>query len=94
MAKKALVSTIETDIKYVSSWETVDGEHIAVYTSIDNACRIAQVENAGSEFDVDGTVMYWVDCDDAVKADEYYYNLSTNTITAVPAGAAHPDDPA
>jgi hypothetical protein len=93
MGKKALISTIETDIQYISSWTTTDGVHEPVYTAIDNAQRVAQVEDEANIFDLDGTVMYWLDCSDNIKADDYYYNTLTSTITAMPASAAHPDDP-
>lgn len=45
--------------------------------------RVAQVENASNTFDV-AEDLYWVDCDDNVEADYYYYDTTSNSILIKP----------
>lgn len=45
--------------------------------------RVAQVVVNGDEFEV-GSGLFWVDCDDTVKQDLYWYDPSDNTIKLVP----------
>lgn len=44
---------------------------------IPNSARIAQIEE--NQFDVGGD-LFWVDCNNAVTTDSYYYDTSDNTI--------------
>lgn len=76
---KALVSTNESVIFAYST--TVDGEDEPIYNAhtIPNAARIVEV--AENEFDVHPD-LFWVDCNNSVVADSYYYDKSDNTIKA------------
>ena len=89
--KKALISPNETRIDYVSSWEVVDGEYSPVITPIDNACRVVAVVEINEEHSV-SPPLYWIDCDDNVKADDYYFNTTNNTIVQLPEQASIPED--
>jgi hypothetical protein len=90
--KKALISPNETQIEYVSSWVLVDGEYTPVMTHIDDACRVAQVVEINEEFPI-SPPLYWTDCDDNVKADDYYFNTTNNTIVQLPESAPRPSNP-
>jgi hypothetical protein len=45
--------------------------------------RVAQVINDGKDFPV-STDMFWVDCDDNVKADQFWYDPVDQTIKQIP----------
>lgn len=51
--------------------------------SVTNGYRIAQVEPAENIFDV-AEPMYWIDCDNAVVADLWYYDTKDRTIKENP----------
>ena len=73
--KKALCDTT-TSVQYISSWQ--DGN--AVYETYPNSARVCEV--ADSEFPVYQTLI-WVDCEDNVVADQYYYDTETQAINPV-----------
>jgi hypothetical protein len=76
--KKALISKNESPVNYISGW--VEGNpRIPIYSPIENSCRVAQVVNVGQEFEVFDTLM-WVDCDDDVIADQFYFNINDEII--------------
>jgi hypothetical protein len=89
MTKKALINPGQTQIYYTSGWELVDGEYKPITTDIQNGQRVAEVVELGSEFEV-AAPLYWKDCADNVKADMYYLDTTTDTITAVPESAPYP----
>lgn len=89
MAKKALINPGQTNISYISGWELIDEEYKAIETTLSNCQRVAQVVEAGSEFEV-AAPLYWKDCADNVEADAFYLDTITDTITAVPEGAPYP----
>lgn len=91
--KKALINTLNTDIFYVSSWVEVTPvtdpvSYTQNYTSITDACEIAEVSD--SVFEV-ALPLFWVDCEDNVTPEEYYYNTSTKLIMQKPDDAPDPD---
>jgi len=86
--KKALISTTETPIFYVSGY-TPDQPPKPIFTPIENSCRVAQVVNAGQEFEV-FDALFWVDCDDNIIADQFYYNTTDEQIYPVPEPAPLP----
>lgn len=45
--------------------------------------RIAQVEKEEDTFDV-AEGLYWVPCADNIVADQYFYDLVTNSILPIP----------
>lgn len=45
--------------------------------------RVAQVELAENIFEV-GEGLHWVDCEDIVIQDEFYFDTTTNSIVPVP----------
>ena len=45
--------------------------------------RVAQVEEPQNTFDVAGE-LHWVDCDDDVVADQFYFDTADNTIKVKP----------
>lgn len=91
--KKALINPLNTNIYYVSSWAEVIPVTSPVtytqnYTSISNSCEITEVSD--SEFEV-ALPLFWVDCEDNVTPEEYYYNTSTELIMEKPADEPDPD---
>jgi hypothetical protein len=44
--------------------------------------RVAQVETV--TFPVSEPELYWIDCDDTVVQDEFYFDTTTNTILPTP----------
>lgn len=85
--KKALISPNEAPISYIAGWtETTTPEPI--YANYPNSCRVAQVTS--SEFEV-APPLFWVDCNDDVIADKFYYDTSNQTIN--PVVNAPPPDP-
>ena len=89
---KALISTKEK-VQHISSWvqitntdsDTVVDENTPktwdpVWTDITNGQRVAEV--AGAEFAVHPDFL-WVDCNDAVTAESYYYDSSDSTIKEI-----------
>jgi hypothetical protein len=77
--KKALISTTETNIQYVSGW-TESNPPQAIYSIYPNSCRVAQVSD--TEFEVYHTLI-WIDCADNVVADEFYYDTTDKTIKPI-----------
>ncbi len=77
--KKALISTTETNIQYISGW-TESNPPRAIFATYLNSYRVAQVSN--TEFAVYHT-LFWVDCADDVVADEFYYDTSNQTIKPI-----------
>lgn len=45
--------------------------------------RVSQVENVGNDFEV-AEPLYWMDCDDEVVADRFYFDPEDNTIKRFP----------
>ena len=74
--KKALISTTEANITYISSWNG----NTPVYSTYPNSCRVAQTSD--TPFEVYQT-LFWVDCDDNIVADEFYYDTETQTIEPI-----------
>jgi hypothetical protein len=91
MTKKALISPNETNFQYTSSWEQVDGEFQPVYTEIQNAQRIAQVEEEANIFEV-APPLYWKDCAESVKSETHYLDTTNDTITKLPEDAIKPTE--
>ena len=49
--------------------------------------RVAQVEEVESIFPV-ADPLYWIDCDDQVVADQYWFDPSDSTLKEIPKPAA------
>ena len=78
---KALINPNE-EAKYVSSWNKQD----SIYTVLGQ--RICDV--AENEFEV-ATPLFWVDCNNDVKADLYYYDVTTQSILIKPDDVENPN---
>jgi hypothetical protein len=85
--KNALISPNESPIKYISGW-TTETPPEPIYTPIENSCRIAQV--ADQTFEV-ALPLFWTECADDVKADQFYYNLESKEIYPIPEPAPYPN---
>lgn len=57
-------------------------------------CRVCQVEPIENIFDV-APDLFWVDCEDHIKADEFWFDPIDNTIKEFPIApiTANPDKP-
>lgn len=74
---------------YISSWvyNKRTGQWDAVFSAINNSCRIAQV--SPTVFDV-APPLFWKECGDQVVADYWYLNSVTDQILEVPPPAPFP----
>ena len=81
--KKALIDTT-TSVQHIASWveipDTTPTRYNAVYETYHNSARVCEVED--TTFEVYPTLI-WVDCEDNVVADQYYYDKETQTIKPV-----------
>ena len=84
--KNAIISPNESPIKYISGW-TTDTPSEPIYTSIENSCRLAEVSD--QTFEV-ALPLFWIPCEDNVKADKFYYNTNDKEIYPVPEPAPEP----
>jgi len=83
--KKALISPNEL-ITYISAWtEQVPPEPI--YTTVPNGERVAEVVD--NTFEI-AQPLFWVDCDDAILADQWYYDSATATFVVTPQNVPQP----
>ena len=73
--KKALIDTL-TSVSHIVSWSGND----PIYETYANSARVCEVTN--SEFPVYKTLI-WVDCEDEVVADQYYYDTETQAINII-----------
>lgn len=78
--KNALINPNESPIKYISGW-TDDPTPEPIFVQIENSCRICEVLN--ETFDV-CLPLFWIECNDDVLADQYYYNLTDKEIYPIP----------
>ncbi len=85
--KNALISPNESPIQYISGW-TTDTPPEPIYTSIENSCRVAEVES--QPFEV-ALPLFWTLCENDVVADQFYYNTADEQIFPVPEPAPYPD---
>jgi hypothetical protein len=81
--KKALCDT-KTSVQHIASWEeipdTTPARYNAVYETYPNSARICEVTD--TTFEVYPTLI-WVDCEDDVVADQYYYDTEAQTINLI-----------
>jgi hypothetical protein len=81
--KKALIDTT-TSVQYIASWEeipdTTPTQYNAIYETYPNSARVCEVTD--TTFEVYQTLI-WVDCEDDVVADQYYYDTETQAINPV-----------
>jgi hypothetical protein len=77
--KKALISPSESPIQYIASW-TETSPKKPIYSNYANSCRIAEVSD--TQFEV-ASPLFWVDCDDNVVADQFYFDTVTNDILPI-----------
>ena len=75
---KALISTVETNIQYISGW--TENPVTPIYSTYPNSCRVAETSTVA--FEVYPTLI-WVDCADNVVQDEFYYNIKTKEILPI-----------
>jgi hypothetical protein len=73
--KKALCDTT-TSVQYISSWVNKN----PIYETYTNSARVCEV--CDTTFEVYKTLI-WVDCDDDVVADQYYYDTESKTIKQI-----------
>ena len=84
--KQALISPNEEPIKYISGW-TQDDPPQPIYTVILNSCRVAEVMDQTFEI---APPLFWVECEDNVKADQWYYDTENQTIDIIPLPPTQP----
>jgi len=56
----------------------------ALITNYDGTSGYRVAEVVDEAFEVNPTELFWVDCEDDVQADIYYYDTSDNTIKIIP----------
>ena len=55
--------------------------------------RVAQIVNVGEEFPVSEPILYWLDCEDNIESDFYYFDTTVNSILPVPQEVVHTQSP-
>jgi hypothetical protein len=75
--KKAIISPNESPIKYVSGWTQTNQPEFSSYP---NSCRVAEVCDV--EFEI-APPLFWVDCEDNIVADQFYFDTVTDEILPV-----------
>ena len=86
--KKALIDP-NAVVFALTSWEydQTTQKYMPVFTEISNSDRVAEV----TDFDFPvAPPLFWVDCEDDVVADEWYYDAAIGQILIVPPPAPHP----
>ena len=73
--KKALCDT-NTSVQHITSWQNGN----AILETYPNSARICEVTD--TPFEVNPSLI-WVDCEDDVVADQYYYDTEAQTINPV-----------
>ena len=89
--KKALVDLLNTKVTYVQSWTAVDNDYEPVEVSIENAAKLADIVEAGSEFPV-ASPYIWVDCPDDCESALWYYDTETQTCKQLPESVVKPSN--
>jgi hypothetical protein len=77
--KKALISPNVSPIEHIASW-TQTAPYKPTYIAYPNSCRVADVCDA--QFEV-ASPLFWVDCNDNVLADQFYFDTITNEILPI-----------
>jgi hypothetical protein len=85
--KYALISS-EEYTSYVSSFDTDFTPAQPVYTEL--GWRVAEVED--TQLFPAEMPLFWVECDDNVTSIDYYYNPTTELITAIPSSPIRPEE--
>jgi hypothetical protein len=75
--KKALISPNE-QVSYVSGWTS---KNDPIFTTIPNSSRVAEI--CDTSFEV-AAPLFWMDCENNVAADLWYYDSVSKTILEVP----------
>lgn len=74
---KALIDP-RASVSYVSSWA---GNPLKpVFSTYPNSARICEVEDAAFEV---APPLFWIDCDDTVIADQFWYDTVSGVISPV-----------
>lgn len=76
--KKALISVIEP-VMHITGWNE---DLTPIVAELTDSARVAQVTDA--EFEV-AEPFFWMNCNDNVVADQFYYNTKTKKIVEMPA---------
>lgn len=83
---KALISSNELFTHmWVSSWN----ENTPAYSEILNCQRVVQVESDDKTFSIHSS-LFWVDCPDDCKADQWYYK--DGQVQIKPQNVAKPEE--
>jgi hypothetical protein len=88
--KKALIDP-NAVVFALTSWvyDQTTQKYTPVFTEIPNSDRVAEVQE--TDFPV-SPPLFWVDCEDDVVADKWYYDNATQQILVVPAPAPRPTE--
>jgi hypothetical protein len=84
--KNALISPNEKAV-YISG---VTPENAAVFVTIENAYRVAEVADQSYEL---APPLFWIECEDDVVADKWYFDVVTQSLIKVPDPAPMPTVP-
>lgn len=74
--KNALISPNESPVTYISGWTNTNPTQ-PILISIENSYRVCEV--AQQTFEV-APPLFWVECQDDVVSDEWYYDLKSKNI--------------
>lgn len=77
--KKALISPKES-VSHIVGWNELVDPAQPIFEKYENSTRIAEV--CDQQFEV-AYPMFWIDCEDNIVADQYWYNIETSQILPV-----------
>ena len=83
-----------TQVNVLTGWEPnpdpkIPGKYVPLYEVIPNSARVAQVVDVGGSFPI-APPFFWVECNDDVVADQWYYDTQTEQIIVIPEPAPYP----
>jgi hypothetical protein len=77
---QALISPNE-QVFCVSGWDTLVAPPAPIFSAIPDSARVAEV--SANPFEV-APPMFWTPCADNVVADQFWYDISNQTINPIP----------
>ena len=81
---KALINPLEI-VYQISAWELNGAEYVPTQTQL--GYRVCEVNQ--NSFDV-ADPLFWIDCQDGILADNYFFDINTKQLVEKPLDVAYP----
>lgn len=82
---------LDTNVSYFESWTPVGEDYEPVEVFIENAARLNDIVEPGSEFEV-SSPYFWADCPDNCEPALWYYDITTQTCKEIPESLVKPSN--